>query len=56
MDSARTLAMVGVVVGALGLLTAVGALIVAAKRSGGGSGANGGGGNARTESAGPLSR
>jgi hypothetical protein len=38
-DSARTLALAGTVVGAVGLLTAVGALVGTRRRSGGGTGA-----------------
>ena len=55
-DRARTIAMAGVVIGALGLVTAAAALVVARRRSGSDGGPTGGGGNARAEAAGSLSR
>ena len=54
--SARTLAVVGVAVGALGLLAAVGALVVARRGAHRGGGPDVGGSKERSEQAGSLSR
>ncbi len=55
-DNARTLAMVGLGVGAMGLLTAAGALVVARRGSPRGGGPKPGGREARAEQAGSLTR
>lgn len=55
-DNARTLAVAGVGVGAMGLLTAIGALVAARRASARGGGPKPGGPEARAEQAGSLTR